>query len=75
MGALIATLCLFAPAFVLMGVLSHEYARLKGGRRFQDFLARVTPAVVGLAISAAVLLLPGALGHPAGWALKVADCS
>ena len=33
-GALVATLCLFAPAFVLMTVLSHEYAVFKGGRRF-----------------------------------------
>ncbi|MDR3567292.1 MAG: chromate efflux transporter [Syntrophobacteraceae bacterium] len=70
-GALISTLCLFTPAFVLMTVLSHEYARLKGGRHFQDFLAGVTPAVVGLVISAAVLLAPGALRDLAGWALMV----
>ena len=70
-GALVATLCLFAPAFVLMTVLSHEYARFKGGRRFQDFLAGVTPAVVGLVISAAVLLAPGALRDYAGWGLMV----
>jgi chromate transporter len=70
-GALVATLCLFAPAFALMTVFSHEYARLKGGRRFQDFLAGVTPAVVGLVISAAVLLAPGALRDLAGWGLMV----
>jgi chromate transporter len=70
-GALVATLCLFTPALVLMTVLSHEYARFKGGRRFQDFLAGVTPAVVGLVISAAVLLAPGALRDLAGWGLMV----
>ncbi|MGC9196695.1 MAG: chromate transporter [Syntrophobacteraceae bacterium] len=36
-----------------------------------DFLAGVTPAVVGLVISAAVLLAPGALRDLAGWALMV----
>ncbi len=70
-GALVATLCLFAPAFVLMTVLSHEYARFKGRRHFEDFLAGVTPAVVGLVISAAVLLAPGTLRSPADWGLMV----
>jgi chromate transporter len=70
-GAIVATLCLFTPALLLMTVLSHEYARLKGGRRFHDFLAGVTPAVVGLVISAAVLLAPGAFRDIAGWGLMV----
>ncbi len=71
LGAVVATLSLFAPAFVLMTLLSHEYARFKEGRRFQDFLAGVTPAVVGLVVSAAVLLAPGALRGWGAWGLMI----
>jgi chromate transporter len=60
-GALVATLALFAPATILMLVLSWQYERLKGTKRAQDFLAGVTPAVVGLVLGAAVLLAPGSL--------------
>ena len=70
-GAVVATLALFAPALVLMSVFSHEYARLKEGRRVQDFLAGITPAVVGLVVGAAVLLAPGALHGLPGWGLMV----
>jgi chromate transporter len=70
-GALVATLSLFAPALVLMLLLSSHYGRLKEGRRAQDFLAGVTPAVVGLVIGAAVLLAPGALHGVPGWGLMV----
>ena len=66
-GALVATLALFAPALILMTFLSHEYSRLKEGTRVQDFLAGVTPAVVGMVVSAAVLLGPGGLHGLAGW--------
>ena len=70
-GAVVATLSLFAPAFILMTLLSHEYARFKEGQRFQDFLAGVTPAVVGLVVSAAVLLAPGALRGWGAWGLMI----
>jgi chromate transporter len=60
-GALIATLALFAPALILMTALSQGYSRFKDIRRVQDFLGGVTPAVVGMVVSAAVLLAPGAL--------------
>ncbi len=33
-----------------MTFLSHEYSRLKEGTRVQDFLAGVTPAVVGMVV-------------------------
>ncbi|MCL5024536.1 MAG: chromate efflux transporter [Nitrospirae bacterium] len=68
-GALAATLALFIPSLILMTFLSHGYSRLKEGRHVQDFLAGVTPAVMGMVISAAVLLAPGALHGPAGWGL------
>jgi chromate transporter len=60
-GALIATLALFAPATLLMLFLSHTYGRMKDMRRVQDTLAGLSPTVVGLVLSAAALLAPGAL--------------
>ncbi len=71
LGALVATLSLFAPALLLMLILSYHCGRLKEGRRVQDFLAGVTPAVVGLIVGAAVLLAPGALHDLPGWGLMV----
>jgi chromate transporter len=60
-GALVATAGLYLPASVLMFVLSYGYGRLRGRARLQDFLAGVAPALVGLILSAAVLLGRGAL--------------
>ena len=60
-GALVATVALYLPATALMFVLCYGYGRLKGGAHFQDFLAGVTPALVGLILSAAVLLGRGTL--------------
>ena len=71
-GALTATLALFTPSLILMTFLSQGYSRLKEGPRVQDFLAGVTPAVVGLVVSAAVLLAPGTLHGLAGWCLMAA---
>ncbi len=55
-GALVATAGLYLPALALMFVLCYGYGRLQGGTHFQDFFAGVTPALVGLVLSAAVLL-------------------
>jgi chromate transporter len=68
-GALLATLALFTPSLLLMTFFSQGYSRLKKGRRVQDFLSGVTPAVVGMVVSAAVLLAPATLHGPAGWGL------
>jgi len=68
-GALAATLALFAPAMVLMTVLTLGYGRFKGNERFEDFLAGVSPAVAGLIVGAAFLLGPSALHGTPGWAL------
>jgi chromate transporter len=68
-GALFATLALFTPALILMTFFSQGYSRLKEGRRVRDFLSGVTPAVVGMVVSAAVLLAPATLHGPAGWGL------
>jgi len=69
LGALVATLALFAPALVLMGLLSHFYGRLKDLDHAQNLLAGLTPTVVGLILGAALLLAPGALRGLPGFAL------
>jgi len=60
-GALTATGALYVPALVLMTVLSHEYRRLKDRREAQAFLSGITPAVIGLMLSTAILLVPATL--------------
>jgi chromate transporter len=60
-GALVATGALYLPAVILMLVLCHEYERLKDRRELQAFLAGVTPAVIGLVLSTAILLASGTL--------------
>jgi chromate transporter len=55
-GALVATAALYLPALALMFVLCYGYRRLRGGAHFQDFFAGIMPALVGLILSAAVLL-------------------
>jgi chromate transporter len=55
-GALVATVALFLPGTGLTFILTHQYERMKGGARAQDFLAGVVPAVIGLILSAGVLL-------------------
>jgi chromate transporter len=61
-GAIIATASIFAPAMVLMMVISAGYDRFKDSSRAKDFLAEVTPTVVGLVASAALLLWPSTIG-------------
>jgi chromate transporter len=60
-GALVASAALYMPATVLMLILCHGYERLKDCEETQAFLTGVTPAVVGLVISTAVLLGRGTL--------------
>jgi chromate transporter len=55
-GALLATSALLTPALVLMTVLCMSYERFRNSERFADFMSGVSPAVVGLIGSAAVLL-------------------
>ena len=72
LGALVATLALFAPALLLMSLLSHFYNRLKDLHHAQNMLAGLTPAMVGLILGAALLLAPGAIHGILGFVLLVA---
>jgi chromate transporter len=68
-GALAATVALFTPGVLLMLAISHQYARFRDDHRTQRFLAGVNPAVVGLILSAALVLGRGALVSWHGYAL------
>ena len=57
-GALVATAALFAPAVILMLLISSFYDRLRGKRFAQDFLAGVEPAVIGLIVAPPLPLVP-----------------
>jgi chromate transporter len=68
-GALAATVALFAPGIVLMLAISRQYARFRDDHRARRFLAGVNPAVVGLVLSAALVLGRSALVSWHGYAL------
>jgi chromate transporter len=68
-GALAATVALFAPGIVLMLAISRQYGRLRDDQRARRFLAGVNPAVVGLILSAALVLGRGALVSWHGYAI------
>jgi chromate transporter len=70
-GALAATVALFTPGVVLMLAISRQYGRFRDDRRAQRFLAGVNPAVVGLILSAALVLGRTALVSWHGYALLV----
>jgi chromate transporter len=68
-GALAATVALFAPGTMLMLAICHQYSRLRDDHRAQRFLAGVNPAVAGLILSAALVLGRSALVSWHGYAL------
>ena len=72
-GALLATAALLTPAMVLMTGLCAGYERFRNSERFGDFMSGVSPAVVGLIASAAVLLWVPAI--PSWRALTLAVAS
>ena len=72
-GALLATAALLTPALVLMTLLCVGYERFRNSERFADFLSGVSPTVVGLIASAAVLLWAPAI--PSWRALLLAASS
>ncbi len=53
LGALVATVAVFLPAFVMTIVAGSSLRRFRANRQVQAFLRGVTPAVVGLLVAAA----------------------
>ena len=54
LGALVATISVFLPAFLLTIVAGNSLRRFRSNKIIQSFLLGVTPAVVGLMLAAAV---------------------
>jgi chromate transporter len=52
-GALVATVAVFLPAFIMTIAAGSSLRRFRANRQVQSFLRGVTPAVVGLLIAAA----------------------
>jgi chromate transporter len=53
-GALLATLCVFLPAFVMTIAAGSSLHRFRANRQMQAFLRGVAPAVAGLLVAAAL---------------------
>ncbi|PWT94766.1 MAG: hypothetical protein C5B55_02240 [Blastocatellia bacterium] len=53
LGALVATIAVFLPAFVMTLAAGSSLRRFRANRQVQAFLRGVTPAVVGLLVAAA----------------------
>ena len=53
-GALVATVCIFFPSFLLTVVAGSSLARFHTNKIVQSFLRGVTPAVVGLLVAAGI---------------------
>jgi len=72
-GALAATFALYVPATALMLFFCRNYQRMQIGGRTRDLLNGLNPCVVGLILSAGVLLSKGVLVNYTAWALVVAS--
>ncbi len=70
-GAVVATVAIFLPSFVLTLGASHSLDRLQKCARLQGFLWGVKTAVVGLIFGAAVSLAPAGLQEPPQYGLVV----
>lgn len=53
LGALVATVAVFLPAFIMTIAAGSSLRRFRANRQVQSFLRGVTPAVVGLLVAAA----------------------
>src|SRR5205085_12675204 len=54
LGALVATVSVFLPAFLMTIAAGSSLRRFRANRQVQAFLRGVTPAVVGLLVAAAL---------------------
>lgn len=61
-GAVVATVCIFLPSFLMTIAASHQLARIKGNPLFRRFLTGIEAGVVGLVAAAAVSVGRSAIG-------------
>lgn len=66
LGALIATVAIFLPAFAFMVAVSHSYGHLSKIASVRAVLSVVIPAIVGLLLGSAVQIGAGAVSSTAG---------
>lgn len=71
LGALFATICVFLPSFVFTLVAGSSLRRFRANRQVQSFLRGVTPAVVGLLLSAALSIGRAGFYHWSGLAISL----
>jgi len=65
LGALVATVAVFVPSFLLLLGLIHVYRRVRDHPLVKGFLSGVMPAVVGMLLSATVFIARNAVTGPA----------
>ena len=70
-GALLGTIAIFLPSFLMTIAASRSLERLQHNPRLQGFLWGVKAAVVGLIFGTAVVLAPTGLVEPLQYALVV----
>ncbi len=70
-GALLGTIAIFLPSFLMTMAASRSLERLQHNRRLQGFLWGVKACVVGLIFGTAVVLGPTGLAEPRQVALVV----
>lgn len=71
LGALVATVSIFLPSFLMMVVAGSSLARFHTNKIVQSFLKGVTPAVVGLLVAAGISLGRAGLHSWVGFLIAV----
>ena len=71
-GSLVATYSLYVPSIAMMTFLCDRYQRLPAEGKARDFLNGLGPCVVGVVLSAAVMLASGVLNT--GWQIHYRAC-
>jgi chromate transporter len=70
LGALVATISIFLPAFVITIAAASSLRRFRSNKQVQSFLQGVAPAVIGLLVAAALSI--GRAGIHSGIGLLIA---
>ena len=60
-GAVMATVAVFLPSFLMVGLATYQLARLRGNPQVAGFIHGVLPAVVALLLAATVTIARSAL--------------
>ena len=72
-GAVVATLAVFLPSFLMTALAAHQLARLRRNPRIAGFLRGVLPAVVAMLVMAAITIGRATLWFD--WRLLLLACA